>query len=288
MFTFVFERGARGAATHCFGYPFLQKVCCSAMYAVSKQANMKEGWFELMAVRTSVFSKMLPGGLSQLACLAVQAFWDPASHETRRAGILLPLKGHDPLHVFLDLGGFLGDEAALHYLFACKGAGGLKPCFQCSNIFNKHAAETRRCVEHDVSGIAQYHTCADLGKVRFQTRDVLKAVFKRLADARPVMTNTNFEELQTRLGWNFCPQGLLQHPLWGELVCPLQHGLYDAMHVFFVGGIFNTHVGLLLKVIQDFGMGQKVLNEFVAKFTLPKIVGSWTGDILMQGGMQTI
>ena len=62
-------------------------------------------------------------------------------------------------------------------------------------------------------------------------------------------------------------------------MCPLRHGLYDAMHVFFVGGVFNTHVGLLLKVITDFGMGRKVLSEFVAKFTAPKIFGFWTGDI---------
>ena len=106
------------------------------MYAFSNHANMKEGWFELMALRTSV-TKEMPGGLSQLMCIALQAFWDPAKHDARRAGILLPLLGHDPLHVFLDLGGFLGDEAALHLLFNCKGAGGLKPCFLCANIFNK-------------------------------------------------------------------------------------------------------------------------------------------------------
>ena len=113
-----------------------------------------------------------------------------------------------------------------------------------------------------------------------KTTDVLKRMFRRLADASPVMTKGNFQELETRLGWNFCPKGMLHHHMWGELVCPVRHGLFDPMHIFFTGGVFNTHVALLIKVIKSCGYDQKFLDGYLSKWNPPKAFQSlWIKDV---------
>lgn len=136
---------------------------------------MQEAWFELFVVRTSLTKDKIPGGLSELACLAFQTIWDPAGHDASSAGLHLNVMDHGPTRVFLSMGGLLADEAALHYAFDCKGAAGLKPCFLCSNIFNQDPDHVRDCVALDPSGFCQPVSCSKYELIKPMEQSTLKA-----------------------------------------------------------------------------------------------------------------
>ena len=146
----------------------------------------QEAWFELFVVRTSVTKDKIPGGLSELLCLAFQAFWDPDGHDVRLAGCHLDVLQHEPMRVFLEMGGVLADEAALHMAFDCKGSSGLKPCFLCANIFNKDEDSARKPVASDATGWSQYISCSQyaqlspmsIGTLKAWTSFVLKSKFQ--------------------------------------------------------------------------------------------------------------
>ncbi len=59
------------------------------------------------------------------------------------------------------------------------------------------------------------------------------------------MKKGEFVELQTRLGWNFAPSGLVFNNRWRDIADPTKHCMYDWMHVWFVSGVWNVHVGLM-------------------------------------------
>ena len=205
--------------------------------------------------------------MSQLVRAALDCFFDRETHDSSSAGVLLDVKGCSPLRVFLRLGTFLADEAALHAALKCKGSSGLKPCFLCSNVFNR--LSTRKCVEADASGSSVYHTCTDPTKLKLHTTETIAAVQDRLQGAVGTVSKKDFDELETIIGWSFDPHGLLQHPRWRELCSPSEHMMYDFMHVYLVGGVFNIHVGHLLHAVKEFAIAQQVLEQYCGMFTWP-------------------
>eukprot|EP00974_Lingulodinium_polyedra_P121546 11179414-Lingulodinium_polyedra.AAC.1 len=110
----------------------------------------------------------------------------------------------------------------------------------CQNIFNERTP--RDCVERDKTGFCQYHTCSDPTKLVLHTPRTIRLILDRLRAAVAAGTpKRNFEELQTRLGWNWVPNGLLNDNWLLGLCQPTESALYDWMHVFFVQGVFNVH-----------------------------------------------
>ena len=126
-------------------------------------------------MRTSVTKSEIPGGLSQLLCMAFKSFWDTEGHDVSSAGCHLDVLQHEPMRVFLDMGGILADEAALHMAFCCKGASGLKPCFLCANVFNRDPDSERKPVESDATGWSQYISCSQYAQLSPMSTDTLKA-----------------------------------------------------------------------------------------------------------------
>ena len=113
----------------------------------------KAAWFEVAILRTRMTKDDLEGGVSQLGCSVLGAFFnDP--HDARQAGFEVMLRGHGPLRIYLDIGYVLADEAALHAFYGSKGSSGLKICYFCLNIYNRNTA--RRIVERDASGFIYF------------------------------------------------------------------------------------------------------------------------------------
>ena len=206
----------------------------------------------------------------------LNCFFDSTSHHMAKSGINLSMKGGDSLLAFMTFGVFLADEAALHAAFCCKGASGLKPCFLCQNIFNYN--EVRAIVDRDPTGFCQHHVCTDPAKFVLHTADTINAILRRLHAASTTVSQADFYELQTRLGWNLVPGGVMWHPTFDRgLVDPTIHTCFDWMHIFFVSGVFNNHVGLLMWNLKPHNITMKMINDYVQEFHWPAAVGTNTG-----------
>lgn len=169
----------------------------------------------------------------------------------------------------------IADESALHSIFGCKGAGGLKPCLLCQNVFNTR--DTRGIVATDESGWAVAHDCCDSGKLVPHTTGTIDAICRRLSAARLEMTKGAFNDLQTRLGWNYIDGGLMELRHHRQLVDPTWFAVFDWMHVFFVSGVFNIHMGLLIEELAQVNVTCKMLNEYVDQWHWPVHIESKSG-----------
>ena len=220
------------------------------------------------------------GELSALFAALLRQFF-LGTHDMAKAGIDLLLHDGTSMKVFVEFGAMLADEAALHSAYQCRGASGLKPCALCSNIFNWKVP--RDVVLHDPSGTARYHTCFDVDAIKLHTTGTLRAVAQRLAAASAVMTAANLEELQTRLGFNYVPKGVLQDAELRALCNPVSHLLFDTMHVYYVNGIFNNHVGRLIESVKPYGLTYQQLHDYASCWTWPARVKGNTGTDAFAG-----
>ena len=201
---------------------------------------------EVAVVRSTLASRAV-GGVSGLAKSIVGLFSGETAHDMATAGITVGRPGRC-MHLFLNVGAILADEGAIHAIYACKGAGGLKPCLMCRNVYD--AKNVREVVERDTTGTAVHHACADNAKLLPLTGTVLNAIFRQLAAIAALpKSKGRLEEAQTSLGWTHCPGSLLQSGA-GLLnrFLPLDTCIWDSTHALFVNGVFNAHMGQLMLV----------------------------------------
>ena len=224
----------------------------------------------------STVVKTFKGEVSGVLKSLLGLFFDPAGHDFKKAGITLKLPDGRPLTVYLSLDIVVADEAALHGLYTCKGSSGLKPCMLCQNIFNTQI--NRHIVESDVSGWSQYHDCTDTGKLELHTRATIDAIYRRLEAGLEYTRNGTFtgayKELQVRLGWNYTPGSVMLCARARALCHPVDVAVHDWMHVCFVGGVFNVHMGYLMTEIKHLGVTYAMLNEYVSQWKWPATLAS--------------
>lgn len=245
--------------------------------AVAPAALGEEAWFEVLLVKSDTV-KSVQGGMSAIVGSLLNFMDGAQGHDMQRAGISLMLKDEGAqaaacgtsVRVFMSLGIILADESALHSVYGCKGSSGLKPCLLCQNIFS--ARETREIIQRDATGFAQPHTCTDAGKLVLHTPHTIAAIQRRLSVAAGSLSQEDCKELQTRLGWNYLAEGLLQQLRWRELADPTRTAMYDWMHVWLVSGVFNAHVGLMVRALKPLGITYEKLNQYVQLFRLPSSV----------------
>ena len=156
----------------------------------------------------------------------------------------------------------IADELAIHVLYNCKGSGGLKPCLLCSNVFNK--LEVRDIVNLDTSNLAVHHTEHDSSKLLPTTSGYLASIVRRLKRASTTLNKGQWEEIQTRLGWNY--DDMLESRL---LLAPPHTVLcLDWMHTIFVKGCFNVHVGCLMWALGRY-FKYETLHAYASKWKWP-------------------
>ena len=132
----------------------------------------EESWLECVVLQSSVRAR-LQGGLGALVAAVLKVLFGAGGHDVRLAGVQLQLASGRLIHVWMDLKHVLADEAALHAMFACKGASGLKVCMLCANVFNARLVESSEDLARQ-GGFT--HTCGDVRRLQLQTEDSLKAI----------------------------------------------------------------------------------------------------------------
>ena len=220
----------------------------------------------------SSLTKTLQGDVSAIfKALMMDVFFSDV-HNFHSSGISLQLPNGEHLQVYMRLEIVIADEAALHSIYTCKGASGLKCCLLCQNIFTDDSV-----VAPD--GWAQLHTCSDTSQLVLHTTGSTVAVINRLqvaaADvAAGHLTKDSFNELKTRLGYNYVEGSVMLDARCRAIVDPTSHAVHDWMHVFFVNGIFNVHMGRLMQETSCDGISYKVVHEYLEQWRHPKALES--------------
>ena len=233
----------------------------------SSTYNFQDAWFEVAFIRSNVV-QTIPGGISNVIAAVVELMFGGSGHDMCSAGVHVKLNGGDHLHITASLGLIIADEAALHMMYMCKGSSGLKPCMLCANIFNRN--DERDVLQHDHTGLAEYHTCSDFNKLVLHTSATIRAIIARLQAGSTTLTKGAFTELQRKLGWNFCPGSLTLRPRILDICDPVKVVLYDWMHIFFVNGVFNAHVGLFMAAMKPHAVTYSLLEKYIDEWTWPK------------------
>ena len=209
-------------------------------------------WFEVAVVR-SLTVKDVPGKLSAIFKHLIEvAFFNPAGHDMFLAGLSLPLPNGDVrIHLKPEL--IIADEAALKHIFECMGSAGLRPCLLCANVFG-HIAGRAPLHTVDPTGVAVYDSCVDASQLVLHDTRSYKSIMDRLRYQWTRMRKGEFDELQTNLGWNFVPDGLMQSTRCRELLDPASSVVFDPMHCLFVSGAWNLEMGSLITALTTNGI----------------------------------
>jgi len=231
----------------------------------------EEAWFEIAVMRSSVV-KTIQGGMSAVFATVLEQFFNPNGHHMLETGITLHLFSGERKIIFIKFLYKLADEAALHAVWGCKGSSGLKPCLKCENVFNKHNA--RSVLEADTTGYAIDETCFDVERLVPARKDTIFSIIdERLAQAKPHMSNTAFGDIETNLGWSYLVGGVMLSRSLRYMLDPPKQTAFDWMHVFFVNGLFNIHVGCLMIALKRFNITYHTLHEYCSKWKWPNRVG---------------
>ena len=231
----------------------------------------EESWLEVVVLQSSVRQR-LKGGLSALAAAVLSVFFGGGGHDVRLAGVQLELRSGRRIHVWLDLGHVLADEAALHAMFLCKGAAGLKPCMLCANVFNDKLVDDKADLETR-GGVT--HTCGDVRQLQFHTEESFQAAQARLKAAKSVMRIGEYAELEKHLGWKISE--LLGDARLAAVLKPTRQVLFDTMHVLFSKGVFQFHVGSMLVALKRLRVTTSMFHAYMQPWVWPKLLGTATG-----------
>ena len=168
---------------------------------------------------------------------------------------------------------WIADEDAIHRQIGMKGSGGVKPCALCVNVFNGTTPIRLQEAIREAPVFAVAHWEADHDKLVPADHDVIMQIARRLRDAHRDVSSKKGElkELQTRLGWSWDPE-LVQRI---KLMRPTETICYDFMHVLFVSGVVQKHVGLLMKhaaCTQGYPFKYNTLFGLIQKWNWPQLL----------------
>ena len=205
-------------------------------------------------------------------------FFSEAGHNLARSGVQVHSPDATSLIVFGELDCAVADEAALHFMYDCKGSSGLKPCMLCTNVFNQKSP--RPVVRLDPTNVSVDHTCTDPSLFVSATEDVMLAIMDRLKTAAPSLGHGEFVELERRLGWKHSPHGVMGSPQVLSRELPSKIVCFDYAHVVFVNGVSNINAGLYMDKLRRSPMPFNLLMGYVGKWQWPKAI---SGNISPKG-----
>ena len=156
-------------------------------------------WFVASVVRSTEVKK-LEGGPSHLSKLILRTFFRNDGGDLK-TGIILHVHGRDhPLIIFGVSSIVCGDLDALFKFLCSKGQNVTVPCPMCTNIVSVKCGWAG-------SDVLRAFTCLNYDEIKPHTDATIRALVRGLRDdAADVdagrMCEAEFEELQTRRGWN--------------------------------------------------------------------------------------
>ena len=121
-------------------------------------------------------------------------------------------------------------------------------------------------------------TESDTSKFVLHTHASINAVVARLTEAKATMGSDAFKELETNLGFHYAPNAILFDPMLRRIMSPATNLIYDWMHVFFVNGVVNLHVGIMFKALRKSKcFTYATAYEYMQLWVWPKALQGCTG-----------
>ncbi len=213
-------------------------------------------WITAGLIRTSLVEKV-EGGMT-----VVMRYFFASFLERFRNGLRITI-GERQYHVTVRPGiwHLIADHAGHKLTFACKGAGGFKPCRKCGNLCSKRAGrELGLAVTDDICDICEH----DYTKFEAITDREAFAVVDELEVQSHLLSAAALEKEETLYGWNHVPGGLMLDKELRQLVPPSSAEV-DPMHTYFSNGICNSEISLFLKAARGF-FQIEVLQTYAASW----------------------
>ncbi|OLQ06490.1 hypothetical protein AK812_SmicGene10201 [Symbiodinium microadriaticum] len=160
-------------------------------------------WFTLCLARSSLVSR-IQGGLSGLTHLLISS----ESFLNLQSGCLLNMPSGDRVMFFSKLHTVVADESALKFLYDFKGSSGNLVCPLCANITSRTHGDL---AAHDHSGELQDISCIDTNSFVRRTDSQIFKSQSILASREPVLSKKDFALLESSMGLNYNPYGVLAH-----------------------------------------------------------------------------
>ena len=134
------------------------------------------------------------------------------------------------------------------------------PCLLCRNTVS------RRYASFPLHPSLVLHTCTDATKFKLHNLNSVSATIKHLAGKAATSTKKEFEELQTNLGFNYCPEAVLNCPELLEIFDPTKGTMYDWTHVYLVSGLFHVEVNLLMPKLVQAGVSHEQIRTGLLEY----------------------
>lgn len=219
--------------------------------------SRKDSWFCFGILRSGVVLD-IEGGVSALMRLVLRQFWSERGDSWDR-GCCIQHNGAS-VQVVASFCGFLADEKGLKEVYDIKGQAGSVPCPTCLNVRNRWV---------NVSG-------GDL--VHMWDPDRTKRVFARdahfHAKVKKLSESTNRKQLETQLGMNYSPNGILFDTyLMTHVLSPTRNYLRDWMHTLASSGVAGTHLAVLCGTLSSIGISLDIVRSYGKKFVMPRSRG---------------
>ena len=235
----------------------LQGLYWSIMQFGAMVLTMEDAWFVVMAIRSDLTNQLV-GSTSYL--------WKRILKELffNQGGKVASVQLGEHL-VFIEMGFFVADIPALKDVFKSSGHSGKKLCHFLANVVAHKSFGIRR---RDAFNVVS--TCLDMSKFRYHTDASIRGILLDLQNASHAvscgrMTKTAYEKMCTEYGFSHCSENIL-------LDDDLQIGaatqcMYDWMHIYLVGGLWNHEMVNLLVFLKVFQIVWKDLDAFVCQWT---------------------
>ena len=241
--------------------------------------SMEDAWL-CLAVVESDHVKDIEGGMAQVfgAVLKHMFASGHGDHTLTHSGVLLDFPDMSSTRLFARLEMILQDGGAHKLVFMVKGDAGTKFCMGCRTLYT----ESSDIVDGDTNDALL--TCSQLfeSDMDFATDAEVRGTVARLAlyaRTHPARTTRDKELLGLReqaCGFNHNPHNMLLEPALDDVVNPVSQFAHDPMHTFFVHGVWNACMYLMLMALVHDGV-ENPTNQFmtyIVLWTLPRRLGS--------------
>ena len=230
-------------------------------------------WFTLVVCRSTVINEV-DGGVGAFFTAMLQILFGRSASFTT-SGVLI-----GSAMLYATLGHVIADMDEFKHMFDLKGHNGLFPCLFCKNIAKKTG---------DLEGIAddvRTITETDIGKCAFWTDAGRIATADILREQKPILSPDEFDRLEMVSGLNYAPKGMLFCQALRSIMFPIKLVMFDWMHIYLVGGIWNSEMDKMIKALRP-KFQSTDLHAFFNDFTWPACFGSWGGKLIFEKRSKT-
>jgi hypothetical protein len=201
------------------------------------------------------------GGLGALMARVLEICF--IGEDSFPAGIII-FRNNERILMRGEYGGTMADEDALKKISDYKGASGIVPCMDCSNMVATNDAELLPAGMVPIS-------VTSLGECTFRTNEDIWAIADRLRGL--VHAGIDIKALEKAHGLKYNAQGLLFNMQLRDVHRPIDHYIRDWMHTLVSGGAANVETGHLVQALKSIGIPASLLQEYSLEYVLPKKYG---------------